>query len=331
MRQFIVNAHVVDDQNIGDLVSSPLRYFPFPGFETQTLDLRALGQAAATSADTAASTQRVLGLPQLADGDRCHLIVGGGGLIAPRFLSGIQQLQQVELGDRAQRIVWGIGQQNYGRRPTGNQSLVNALVQASQRFDYEPYLAGFDLLGIRDHEANDPNVAWVPCASCLHPAFDRDYPIEHEFVVFSHKKFQIYVDRLPRITNESNDLESILRFLGSGETILTSSYHGAYWGLLLGRKVLAFPFSTKFVTLKHQPGYYPLKNWRDQVIRVRPFRQGFLNKISFEFRYGNKYSCRTRGWQTALKDCQSYDGILQEYRDRNQQYYQQVMERLTQA
>ena len=309
MKQVIINAHVVDEKNVGDLVSSPIRYFEFPGFEKKTIDIRAF------------DTEDLQDLLPATEQVRYHLVVGGGGLIYQRFLRAMTRLGDPSTPIQGARVLWGIGQQDYGSNAQqGN--LVNILRQTSQRFNYQPYLAGFDLIGLRDDESGQ---AWVPCASCMHPAFDQPYRIEHEFVVFSHKKFQIHVDRLPRMTNESNDLASILAFLGSGETVLTSSYHGAYWGLLLGRKVLAFPFSTKFMTLKHKPGYYPLQSWRDQIWKFRPFREGFLNKLSFKLRYGNKYSCTTEGWQAALKDCQIYPDILSVYRSCNLAFYQQVM------
>ena len=122
---------------------------------------------------------------------------------------------------------------------------------AGQNENCCPYLDGVDLVGIRDYDVGLP---WVPCASCMHPEFDRPRSPKHEVVVFSHKKFRLNIKGLPTFTNKEVDFRAVLDFLGSGETILTSSFHGAYWGTLLGRKVLAFPFSSKFFWLKAPSG-----------------------------------------------------------------------------
>ncbi|MCY7283268.1 MAG: hypothetical protein LH679_07455, partial [Cyanobacteria bacterium CAN_BIN43] len=112
----IINMHVIDPQNIGDLLSAPIHYFPFPGYEKSSADLRSI------SADPLSS----------------NLIVGGGGLLFPRFLEPIQQL--AEMRSRGKLIAWGMGQQTYG-----------AINQKSiQSFNYSEYLDRFDLVGIRD-------------------------------------------------------------------------------------------------------------------------------------------------------------------------------------
>jgi hypothetical protein len=59
------------------------------------------------------------------------------------------------------------------------------------------------------------------------------------------------IDGLPRESNDSGDLDGALAFLASGETIITSTYHGAYWGLMLGRRVIVVPWATKFLGFRH--------------------------------------------------------------------------------
>ena len=53
------------------------------------------------------------------------------------------------------------------------------------------------------------------------------------------------------MSNDTGDLNGALSFLASGETIITSTYHGAYWGLMLGRKVIVVPWATKFLGFRH--------------------------------------------------------------------------------
>lgn len=284
----VVNCYVIDPDNIGDLLSSPINYFKFPTHQFEQADIRSL---------------------DLASLNNKHIIVGGGGLLAPRFLDHISQL--ASLKGRGKLIAWGVGQQLYGTFDAND----------IEGFDYSSYLEDFDLVGIRDFGLN---YNWVPCVSCMHPAFEKKRDIKHEFVVFSHKKFQLKIDNFPRLTNQHDSIESVLDFLGSGETVLTSSYHGAYWATLLGRKVLAFPFTSKFHTLKHSLGIYPVKKWRQDAKRFY-----FFKKLIYEFKYKNKFSCSTGGWQDFLGSCHSYPDSLQECRDRNHWYYSQVLDLLS--
>ncbi len=284
----LVNCHVIDAHNIGDLLSSPLHYFEFPGFTPKALDIRT-AQAEALAAD--------------------HVIFGGGGLLFERFLPQIASIQATKQGTK--RILWGVGQQSY------------ALTQLSdyRQFDYRPYVAQCDLVGLRDFDVPWP---WVPCVSCLHPAFDLPRTPQHEVVVFSHKKFHISFPGLPHLTHEETDFETVLDFLGSGETILTSSFHGAYWGTLLGRKVLAFPFSSKFASLKYPPTLYPVKTWSPVRWRLSLFGKSLYEKTD-----PHQYFCTTEGWQTLLPQTQAYPDSLAECRAVNQQFYAKVMDSIT--
>lgn len=279
----IINMHVIDPQNIGDLLSAPIHYFSFPGYEKSSADLRTISEDPLSSA----------------------LIVGGGGLLFPRFLEPIQQLTKMR--SRGKLIAWGIGQQTYGA--TNQKSI--------QSFNYSEYLDRFDLVGIRDINSG---YNWVPCASCMHSSFDKPRAIKHPFVVFSHRKFQLHIDQLPRMTHANDSLDEVLDFLGSGETILTSSYHGAYWGTLLGRKVLAFPFSSKFATFKHPPRLHPVEKWSSSSRKIRLF-----SKVIYESQNQNKLLCSTEGWKAELKHCLTYPESLEECRGRNQWFYEQVL------
>ncbi|MEB3883231.1 hypothetical protein [Lyngbya sp. CCY1209] len=287
----IANYHVIDETNIGDFFSSPLHYFNFPGYEVSKIDLRTLDKERPED-----------------DGDSPlphHAIVGGGGLMFERFLNHFQRLQ-ARKNDR-RLVMWGAGHQIYQR-------------DRDVKFDYLPYLEKFDIVGIRDF---DDGYDWVPCVSCMHEVFDRRYPIKHEFVVFSHKKFQINIENFPRMTNEAQNFEEIVRFLASGETILTSSFHGAYWGTLLGRKVLAFPFTSKFFTLKHPVTLYPVERWKQPDLSLRIFGKTLYQRYD-----QTKFLCDTEGWRSHLKNCRSYPESLSECRDGNRRFYERVMNEL---
>ena len=284
----IRNLHVVDLGNVGDLYSSPLRYFDFPGHICQTNDLRYL------------KPQEI---------QNTHLIVGGGGILFDRFLAAFKEISAAPT--QGARILWGAGSQRYG----------TDLATISSPFDYSEYLSKFDLIGLRD---NNTPYDWVPCVSCMHPAFDKSRTPQHEFVVFSHKKYRIDIPNIPTLSNEESDFEKVLDFLGSGEIILTSSFHGAYWGTLLGRRVLAFPFSSKFFTLKHSPAFYPVEKWsRSQ------FKFSLFGKVLHASYYEDKkFSCQTQNWMQYAHKSPAYPDALENCRAQNRWFYQQVMNTL---
>ncbi len=233
-------------------------------------------------------------------------------MLFPRFLPEIATM--INATQRKKLIALGIGQQIYVWKK-GKLFLREITDEAINSFDYS-YLEKFDLVGIRDFSISGYD--WLPCASCMHKSFYKKREIKHEFVVFSHKKFLLNIENFPRMTNECNDIEKVLDFLGSGDTVLTSSYHGVYWATLLGRKVLAFPFSSKFYTLKYKPSMYPVEMWFKK-------NKSFIDKLNF--RYKNKFCFPSAdGWQSLLKDCQSYPESLEECRHKNQLYYSKVME-----
>ncbi len=90
----------------------------------------------------------------------------------------------------------------------------------------------------------------VPCASCMHPAFDLalDIAPEHDVVRYSAaRRVEVHEPTdAPHMTNEDGSIEEAVRFIASGRKIVTSSYHGAYWAQLLGREVELVSWGSKF-------------------------------------------------------------------------------------
>jgi exopolysaccharide biosynthesis predicted pyruvyltransferase EpsI len=75
--------------------------------------------------------------------------------------------------------------------------------------------------------------------------FQTQYVIKNEMVVYEHKDFPIPAD-FPKLNNRA-ELEDVVQLLGGAEYVLTNSYHGLYWSVLLGRKVILYkPFSSRF-------------------------------------------------------------------------------------
>jgi hypothetical protein len=89
----------------------------------------------------------------------------------------------------------------------------------------------------------------------MHPAFDFEYETAHKTVYFTHafkSKYQPRADDI-HMKNDMLDFQKVIEFLASGETVVTDSYHGAYWAQLLGKKVKVVSWSVKFDNMKHPP------------------------------------------------------------------------------
>lgn len=116
-----------------------------------------------------------------------------------------------------------------------------------------PIMDRFDLIGARN--VNAP-FRFVPCASCLHSAFD-DAPRGRGVGVISHRNRIIPGSD---IVNSPNDFETIVDFISARDTIVTSSYHAAYWSMLMDRRVYLYDspdftkrFPPKLSSMELQP------------------------------------------------------------------------------
>lgn len=281
--------HRADKNNVGDLASNPLQYFLDPD-EYQVVDITQIKNTVYNST-----------LP---------MVVGGGGLIANEFFgdtiqtllpsADLDQLIQIqkhkwELKDSANeksheefmfahrnfikkymnkikpitapRHIWGAGHNGpLDKRGT-------AIVE------YPDWLMSFDQVGIRDWNQNQP---WVPCASCMHPALTKKYAIKNDVIFFEHKKQLIKNfgnDSIPRFVNSGSNIDQTIELLGSANIILTNSYHGAYWGMLLNKKVMVVDsWSSKFLNMKHVPHLLKRdEDWKDIVDEIN-VRGGALDE-----------------------------------------------------
>jgi len=279
MKKFVV-VHRRDENNVGDMASNPLQYFLEPE-EYDTVDITDLGRAAYD--------------PNL------PVIVGGGGLVGNEFFGDIvknvlhssdnNQLRELwnhrwELSDPANKEVHDefiekytslisefLQKLNQNRSPRyfwggGYNGEYNKKTKLA--FDWPDWMSEFDKVGVRDYGQNLP---WVPCASCMHPALRQTYSIKNDIIWFEHKK-QLVKDfgnePIPRFVNSGSNIEQTIELLGSANIILTNSYHGAYWGTLLGKKVIVVgAWGAKFYAFRHKP-YILEKNesWQEAVDKV---------------------------------------------------------------
>ncbi|HVQ44000.1 MAG TPA: hypothetical protein VMT30_03475 [Candidatus Saccharimonadia bacterium] len=203
--------------------------------------------------------------------DRGVLLVGGilaGGPKLVLFERGIERLLDSVPPDRL--ACWG-GINTHGGR--GDEPL-------------PPYLERFGLVGLRDN-LPDSRYQWTADPSALHEALWLDYPVEHEVVVFNNWQpgCRTGVTGFPAMSNffrfhtdamRQRRIEAAIRFIASGETVLTSSYWGLMTAQRLGRKaILVFengsPFSSKFLHLRRPAPICWPTSWRASLSQIEPY------------------------------------------------------------
>lgn len=133
-----------------------------------------------------------------------------------------------------------------------------------------------DLIGSRDF--TDRRFTFAPCVTCLAPEFDQSYGETNDVVVYAHawksEAAGLKVpDHVPVLTNRGGSFAEAIAFLGSARTVVSNSYHGVYWALLLGKRVLCLPFSNKFQSYRLSPGYASASDWQSQLHKAETRRE----------------------------------------------------------
>ena len=222
----IYEVHRKTKNNIGDYWCNPSRYFDFEQIQSGEL------------------------LYNKFPIENQAIVIGGGGLIHKKFSQHIQLLL-----DKNPRVsaLWGIGH-NFSKK----------FERKSSNPYYPNWLNRVTLVGIRDW-IDGYHDTYLPCASCLHPAFDKTYETKHDVVFFTHafkSKYQ-YTPGDIWMKNNEKDFDKVIGFLGSANTVVTDSYHGAYWAQLLGKDVRVLSWSVKFDYMKHAPSFLShISEWK---------------------------------------------------------------------
>ena len=233
----VIEVHRKVKNNVGDLYCNPSRYFN-------------LGEV---------SSEEILNnKSNLTDK---NLVIGGGGLIHKKFSNHINQLIDKQPKNT---IIWGIGH-NFGPKHVSKNN---------EDVYYPNWINKCSLVGIRDYIKKD---IYLPCVSCMHDAFDKSYTTEHKYVFFTHAyKSNYSKSKYPHLKNNEIDFYKVIKFLASGETIVTDSYHGAYWAQLLGKNVQVVSWSVKFNHMKHQPFF--LNSINEKITLQKNSVDGFLDE-----------------------------------------------------
>tara|TARA_B100000123_G_C25736728_1_gene431811 strand:+ start:234 stop:1898 length:1665 start_codon:yes stop_codon:yes gene_type:complete len=116
----------------------------------------------------------------------------------------------------------------------------------------------FIFVGRRDYLKNYyDNHEYVPCVSCKIGLLQNNYEIKRRIGIIQHMWLkQITNLNYPTISMDLNkyNINEIIKFIGESEIIITGSFHGAYWGHLMQKKVIINgSWSSKFDTLKYKP------------------------------------------------------------------------------
>ncbi len=239
----VVNIHRIDTKNIGDYYCAPHHYFE--AFKNKQLDI-----FDNKSSDKAVKKNFIETICNNA------LIIGGGGLLNRNgFKLQMKLFEKLSEGNK-KTVLWGVGHNERSPKTYGKVT------------NYNIDIHKFGLIGTRDFTMPGD---YVPCVSCLHPIFNKPFSETEEVGVIFHKDTL----KKPQITNKFRDipstsnttnLEELISFIGSCNTIITDSYHAMYWSMLLEKKVAVIPNSSKFFDFKYQPIF---TNFDDCLIHIK--------------------------------------------------------------
>lgn len=206
----MINIYRYDTKNVGDFLSAPYIYFK----EYQSSPVVDIMDADACS--------------QIKDQ---KIILGGGGLLSPTFINNI-----IRLANNNEIYSWGIGENWY--------------INLEQRYYegpkyYHPIISKFAKVGLRDFTTD---YSHVPCASCMHRLFDIQPSNRYKVGFYNHFRLNIPTE-IPTFNNYGPSIRDKIDFLSDHEIIITNSYHGAYWSMLLNKKLIVVPFGSKFYNM----------------------------------------------------------------------------------
>ncbi|MCI9868807.1 polysaccharide pyruvyl transferase family protein [Rhizobium skierniewicense] len=261
----ILNLHRRNTSNVGDIKTSPFDYFSNKGWTVRKHDLLDCQNESSRE-----SWERSFN-------DAECIVIGGGGLLDIDFFEGALAETYARRRASQRLVLWGAGHNHYW---------VGGWSQMRRHVDLLPY--NYDLVGLRD--VSD-TYKWAPCVSCMDPIFDNSFDIKRNVVLYKHVEMvlgEFEMSILPpdiTIIDNYTPFEEVIETLGSSRLVLTSSFHGAYWATLLKRKVVAFPFSSKFYGLKHSVPLCDVRDWQrySKLARVYPDALSECRSASVDF------------------------------------------------
>jgi len=234
-------AHEKNPKNPGDASCSPAYFFDF-GKSHEVINMSELSNLRLSVNDS--------------------VILGGGGMLNDMYLPILE-----DISHKAKNLVfWSIGTNRHfwpGRIDSPLQEkLFRFLACTKENFlrsfcksiytkQEKKLLKNASLVGLRDMQSEFP---CLPCPTCLHPIFDQ---VKDKSVIYNKSCWIGHQDFLTLPTNQKltkipyigSELSTVVREMANYSKIFTSSYHCAYWGMLLVNEVKISSFSTKHLYL----------------------------------------------------------------------------------
>jgi hypothetical protein len=178
------------------------------------------------------------------------VIFGGGGLLDNSDELNRVLNRLIEKCDNV--IIWGAGTHKY------NEKNIFGKKTANEKIMYERVA----LVGVRDYE-HPSGLPYLPCVSCMNPAFlipQNDVPITLNVgTIKSALESSFAVQGLPSFVTNAEPIGTVVRYILSSKVILVSSYHGAFWTMLMGKKAV-LPATRlgvdKYKYFRHPVGFY---------------------------------------------------------------------------
>jgi hypothetical protein len=174
-----------------------------------------------------------------------QIIVGGGGLLLNNnFKKFLSLLNNPEVVPKV--IFWGVGVNSPYSKFASQKDIEND----SYKFSLELNTFKNKQINVRDKQ-NSYKI--MPCASCLHPIFDKQIEVERDFLIINHNKVRSFINHeywteKKNINSIDNTIENVVEEIKKSKIVYTQSYHGAYWAALCNRKSIVYkPWSTKFL------------------------------------------------------------------------------------
>lgn len=259
----VANIHRIDINNAGDFYCAPHHYFDV--LKDTDLDIFSYKNLDKNKRQNFINTV-----------SQKSLIIGGGGLLNRSGFKRQMQLFETLASNGKKIVLWGIGH--------------NDKHNMSNQINYNVDISKFGLAGLRDYSKAEN---YVPCVSCLHPTFDQSYDETQDIGIVFHKdtlKKENITTQFQDFPTASNTIafEKLIEFIKQTNKIVTDSYHVMYWSMLLNKKVVVIPNSSKFFDFKYKPVISNFEDAIDQLPKAETY-SGLLEE------------CRTINQQFAEK------------------------------
>jgi len=226
--------------NAGDFWCSPLKYYNFDKFPHKHIHFM----------DVWSFIKGDLGYEHANIKDSI-VILGGGGLLTTQG-NFIQETTEYLIKNN-KVILWGIGSNTF---ETPTYEILN-----------HPNIL---LAGVRDI-VYGLDINYLPCVSCKHSLFDEDYIETDSLGIIEHPRHPIEVEGIDKITNQS-DIDKIIKFIGSKNLLLSSTFHGTYWSQLMNKKVLYVKtvgkVNSKIINMKHRVQSCDINDYLEKIMHV---------------------------------------------------------------